>query len=115
MAISAEDQHSIERLKQHIREHLQDDENMEQLAGMVHMSKSKLKYTFKGLCGMTVAEYRAKQRTERACALLLKTDLTMDMIAQCVGFGSTSSFSRFFKEQMHLPPSQYRREYRTLS
>lgn len=113
MAISAEDQHSIEFLMQHIRDHLQDDENMEQLASLVHMSKSKLKYTFKGMCQMTVAEFRAKERTAKACRLLRETELPMEEVGRSVGFDSTSSFSRFFKDQNHQTPSNYRRQFRT--
>lgn len=113
MAISAEDRRSIEMLQQYICDHLQDDEKMDQLASLVHMSKSKLKYTFKGVCGMTVAEYRARQRTDKACGMLRKTDVTMDEIAQSVGFGSASSFSRFFKEQTNQTPTQYRKSFRT--
>lgn len=112
MTVSAEDQESIGMLMEHISDHLQDDENMDQLSNLVHMSKSKLKYTFKAISNMTVAEYVAIQRRSKACELLSGSDLSVEEIGRSVGFNSTSSFSRFFKDQTNLTPSAYRRHSR---
>lgn len=48
-------------------------------------------------------------RLEEACRWLRRSDHSMLEISQQLGFTSQSSFSRFFREQMHCSPSGYRR------
>ncbi|MCP5269609.1 MAG: helix-turn-helix transcriptional regulator [Burkholderiaceae bacterium] len=56
------------------------------------------------------------QRVVReACSLLAGTDLSVEHVAQDLGFGSGSHFSRFFRRWTGSAPGQWRRQTRALA
>jgi len=63
---------------------------------------------FKGVTGLSVAEYIRKRRLSIASKLLLNTDLTVFEIAFDVGFNSIENFSRAFKKEHGITASDYR-------
>ncbi len=110
--VSPEDRESITALMDYIDAHLDGEMDQTTLANLVHMSKSKLKYTFKEVTGMTMSEYRGRHRERRACELLRQTQLPVADIAVSLGFSGASSFSRFFKSRLNVTPLEYRHSIR---
>ena len=108
MTVSDEDQERIRFLMEYIWTHQRENADMDRLAALAHMSKSKLKYTFRAMTGMTVAEYRTQERLRCVCDLLTESDLTVEEVGAAIGFSSISSFCRFFKEQLGQSPGNYR-------
>ncbi len=58
---------------------------------------------------LTPSSYIRKSRLQYACKLLEKKELSIDDIAQYVGFNSSSYFTRSFKLLYGMPPAAYRR------
>ncbi|MGI6203849.1 MAG: bifunctional transcriptional activator/DNA repair enzyme AdaA [Anaerovoracaceae bacterium] len=67
---------------------------------------------FKEAYGVTPKAYTNGLRLKAAQKMLRETDEKMLDIAMSVGFGSLSTFNRFFKEQTGLTPTEYRKKNR---
>lgn len=106
--VRMDDRERIFVLQQYMQSHLNEPIRLDDLAKMAHMSKSKLKYSFKAVTGSTVGEYRDDVRIHTACNLLQQTDQSIASISQALGFATTSSFSRFFRSRMDVAPNTYR-------
>lgn len=108
--VRMDDRERIIMIQQYIQMNLHSSVHLDELARMAHMSKSKLKYTFKAVTGGTVGEYRDTIRLQNACRMLRETDVPITVISQELGFQTCSSFSRFFRGQMNTSPVAYRSE-----
>ena len=64
---------------------------------------------FKSFTGMTLVEYMNHYRLEKACELLLTTDLSVIEISENTGFENHSYFIRLFRRQYQMTPLKYRR------
>lgn len=106
--VSMDDRERIIMLQQYIAMNLSGTVHLDELARMAHMSKSKLKYTFKAVTGHTVGEYRDTIRLQNACRMLRETDSSISTISRELGFQTCSSFSRFFRREMNTSPVGYR-------
>ncbi len=80
------------------------------LAKKVGISREHLSKTFHWETGLTLSEYRAKQRLARAFDLLTKTNLTCKEIAWHCQFGSYSAFFRAFEKVWNVSPEVFRRK-----
>jgi len=79
------------------------------LAERLHLSPSQFTRRFEAAFGVAPSEYQAALRTERACALLLETDWTLERIATACGYRDGFYLSRVFRKRMGLSPSAYRK------
>lgn len=78
------------------------------IAEEVHLSNSYLRNIFKEYTGNTLSNYIIEKRLEQICALLRDTDLSIQKIADQLGFSSKNYFFTFFKNYMGMTPKQYR-------
>lgn len=70
-------------------------------------SKSTLKRLYKKYKGLALATFMQTVKLDRSIELLEENRLTINEIADAIGYGSTSSFSRAFKEKFGCSPSEY--------
>lgn len=82
---------------------------LEELAGQVGMSLSKLKQVFPRVCGWPPYAYLRQARMERALYLIRSTEMSVIEVAYEVGYASPSQFARAFSAQFGFTPSQARR------
>ncbi|MBQ6989418.1 MAG: helix-turn-helix transcriptional regulator, partial [Clostridia bacterium] len=61
--------------------------------------------------GKTITEYVTELRMNHAAALLQKTTLQIQTVAQHCGISDVNYFSKLFKKQYLVTPRQYRAEY----
>ncbi len=61
--------------------------------------------------GVSVLEHINRAKIEEAKKLLLSTSLTVAEIAPRVGFSDARYFSRIFRRETELTPSEYRNTY----
>lgn len=80
------------------------------LAERLHVSESTLSKRFRHETGMTPGGYLEQLVIQKACRLLINGDKTMSQIAEELEFSDQFYFARFFKRQMHMTPSAYRRQ-----
>ncbi len=73
-----------------------------------NISKSVLYKNFNSFLNCTPIDYINKKRIEKACYLLLKSNLSIESIMEEVGFSNLSYFYKKFKEHKGVTPKQYR-------
>lgn len=79
------------------------------LAAQVHLSPSRFAAVFKDATGLAPMEYLQKSRIQRAEYLLRQSTATIEQIAAQVGYHDPFYFSRLFKDQVGMSPSQFRK------
>lgn len=97
----------------YIKENLDKELSLEEVASAIHVSKSHLSNLFTKCIGNSFSHHVNKLRIEKAKELLANTKLSlMDITVEC-GFNSQSYFSRVFSGFEGMTPYQYRKLYRT--
>ncbi|MFA0964976.1 helix-turn-helix domain-containing protein [Roseivirga sp. BDSF3-8] len=84
------------------------DISVERLAAHFHMNRSNLYRKIKAITGQTATEYIRTVRMKRALKYMETGDNNISEVAFKVGFDSPGYFTRCFKRQFGLTPSQYR-------
>jgi AraC family transcriptional regulator len=64
---------------------------------------------FKAVTGFNPHEYIVKYRINKAKTLLNKSIMSIDEIAEIIGFDTTSNFIHTFKKLENITPSKYRK------
>lgn len=95
-----------------IVEHLQDDLSVDSLAARFTMSPRTFARRFRAETGTTPHAWITAQRLRRAEQLLEETDLSVDRIADDVGFGNAATLRHHLARSRGLSPLQYRRRFR---
>jgi len=69
---------------------------------------------FKNATGMTPMEYVLNLRIEEAKQMLETSNMSIDAIAENVGYQDSSFFNRKFQQKVGLSPAKYRRKFSSL-
>lgn len=91
-----------------IQAHLFEDLNLEDLAFFTGLSLSSFKRKFKSVYGTSPNKYITSKRLEKARILLRTSDLRISEVAYDCGFNDLGYFSKSFKNNYNLSPSDYR-------
>ena len=100
----------VERCLGYIHEHYARDFDIDELASQVAVSPSYLFRLFKKKMLVTPMRYRNIVRIDKAKLLLVDEALTVDAVAERVGFEDPKYFARVFHDLAGLTPSAYRKE-----
>ena len=95
----------------HINEYYTKKLSVPELARMENLSNSRFYVLFCEHVGMPPSAYIKKLRMQNACELLLTTDLSVKQIGLSVGYDDPHFFSKLFKDQFTLSPSDYRKRF----
>ena len=99
----------VSRAVHYIDEHYcEPDLSLDTVAAAVYASPAYLSSLFRQNIGMSFVDYIHDRRIEAAKKLLAAPELTLDEIAERLGYSNVKYFSRVFKKAAGLPPSQYR-------
>jgi AraC-like DNA-binding protein len=98
----------IWKARNFIDEHSRDELSLTKVAKAVNINSNHLSEKFKQVTGINFVDYVARTRFEKACDLLLNSNLRISEIAFAVGFQSLSQFNRVFKRLSEKSPSAYR-------
>ena len=85
------------------------DWSLTSLARIANLSRSVFSQRFAASVGMTPARYVARWRMHLATALLRTNQLTIEQVAERLGYSSESSFSRTFKRLIGTSPADFRK------
>lgn len=91
----------------HLQEFATDNIDSGTLAELCFLSTSRFYELFRTEFGLTPLEYRNKLLIRRAKALLAAADISVGEVAFATGFENAAYFSRFFKKQVGMSPSEY--------
>ncbi len=83
------------------------DFSVEDLSRELFMSRVALYKKLLSLTGKTPIEFIRVMRLKRAAQLLQKSDLNISEIAYQVGYNNPKIFTKYFKEEFSMTPSQY--------
>lgn len=79
------------------------------LCTQYRLSRKKLHYGFKQICGVSVHEYQTEVRMQLALGLLQTTNLPIAHVAERAGFSEPTNFTAAFSKHFAVLPSQIRR------
>ena len=82
------------------------------LAEQFFISPSYLSNLFRTEMGVTLVDYINTRRMAQAARLLTETNLSVTSIAEQVGIVDVNYFTKIFKKNYQMPPTQYRRSSR---
>lgn len=84
------------------------DISLEEVAGLVGLSKFYFSREFRRITGYTFLSYINLIRCEKAKQMLMESNLTIGEIGRTCGFDNQSYFSRTFLKRTGMLPSAYR-------
>ncbi len=97
----------IKKATRYIEQNYNFDITVDSVAKHVGLNRSYLYELFSEALGMSVQEFIINTRMRMACSLLSDPDLSIKSIATAVRYDPIS-FSRVFKKNMGMSPTQYR-------
>ncbi|WP_421590590.1 helix-turn-helix domain-containing protein [Shinella sp. M27] len=102
------DKMRLERVCDYIRENVDRDISLDDVAGIACLSVFHFCRAFKAATGSSPFQYISNMRIDKAKALLGEKNVTIEEIALSAGFSSGANLARAFKKAVGLSPSEYR-------
>ena len=108
LAYPSADKQFLQSIIDSIEQHLEESEfDLEHLSTEMNMSKSTLYRKIKSMTGMTPLDFVRNVKMKRACMMLLARTLNISEIAYAIGFSSPKYFTKCFKEEFGVTPTEY--------
>ena len=107
--VTAPHPHNVTDLLNHIERHMSRTMTLTEAADFMALSPSHLSRVFKAHTGVCFIDYVKNRRIERAKTMLTRTDIPVLRIANSLSFQPANYFSRVFKKETGLTPSEFRR------
>ncbi len=104
----------INRAICYMRDHLDTRLSFDALASQCHLSRPHFFYLFKECTAVSPAMYLNTLRMEAAFGKLPEGGATINDLAVLLGFSEPQHFTRFFRNNLGIPPSEYRRRVELL-
>jgi signal transduction histidine kinase/ligand-binding sensor domain-containing protein/CheY-like chemotaxis protein/AraC-like DNA-binding protein len=112
VAVRSMDEQFVNHAVKVVEENMANAEyTVEQLSEAMSMSRVYLYKKILSLTGKTPIEFIRIIRIRRAAGLLEKSQLTVSEIAYQVGFNNPKYFTKLFKEEYQVLPTEYRRNH----
>ncbi|MCX2980297.1 AraC family transcriptional regulator [Halieaceae bacterium IMCC14734] len=113
-ATQANTQHNfnLEQIQDFMREHIDGQLTLEQLAAVAVMSKYHFSSKYKRLTGYPPIKHFLNMKMEYACQLLDSSDLSVNAVAGALGYDDPLYFSRLFSKTIGTSPRSYRASIR---
>lgn len=99
----------VDRVKEALDDELESDIGVRELARLVDAHPVSVSRAFRRRYGVTLSEYRRRERVLRAAARLGASSLSLSRIAHATGHTDHPHFCREFRRLTGLTPSQFRR------
>ena len=86
--------------------------SVQELADHLNVNRSYLYTLFMKNLNISPQDFLRKYRVTRARELLVLTELSIESVGKSCGYGNAERFSRAFKQETGLTPTQFRRQNR---
>ena len=106
-----QEQRVITGLTRYLQEHLAEDVSLSVLAEEFHLSAQYISQLFKSEIGVNFLAYLTNIRMEQAKKLLLSSSLSIAEVSEQSGYADYRVFTKVFKKNEGITPSQYRRDF----
>ncbi len=107
--LTASDIHALQKAHDILTEHYSYPPGIEALGKMVFLNPQKLKAGFSKQYHMSIGEYTNHLRMTTAANLLSTTDLSIENIANKVGYHYSANFSKMFQKTYGMTPLRFRK------
>ncbi len=101
----------FEKVLHHIRNHGHAGTKVRELATLMHMSGETFSKEFTRTMAKTPKEFLQAELTNKASALLINPEMNIKEVAAILNFTSEFYFSKFFKRQVGISPSEYKKNF----
>ncbi len=108
--IDCERERRLAPVLRRIREHPGEMFSMRELADRAGYGIDHFTRVFRQVTGTSPKEFCIRARIDRAKQLLRESTLSIEQIAQAMGYADLFFFSRQFKQRTGVPPTHWRRE-----
>ena len=108
---AADRREQIRPVLAYVDHHRAESITLDDVAGIVHVSPSRVRHVFKDVTGVSFKEYVTQVRVSEAKRLLLGTDLSVAEIASAVSYTTLHQFYKVFYRSCAMSPGEYRRYY----
>lgn len=98
----------IEQVMEYMRKNYAESITIAQVAMDFNMDRRRLFYLFERQTGITPSNYLIQCRMLKAKELLGTCGCSIKQVAECVGYTDSLYFSRAFKKQTGMSPSEFR-------
>ncbi|CAM9485518.1 unnamed protein product [Phaeothamnion confervicola] len=99
----------INRAIRFMKEHLDTGLSIDELAKVCGLSRPHFFHLFRGCTSVSPALYLNTLRMESAFGRLTGSDASISTLSDSLGFSEPQHFTRFFRQNLGIPPSEYRR------
>lgn len=110
---SSEDADALDRISSavdYIVQNLSEDVSMKDLAQRLGMTERVFTRFFRSATGNSFTDFVNRLRVNKACQLLMETDLYVTNICYNVGFNNVANFNRRFLEIKGMTPKEFRQQ-----
>lgn len=91
--------------------HFTEEVRMDDLVKALNYSKAHISALFRNDTGLTIMQYMARMRCEKAAELLVNTEISIQNISMLVGYEDSNYFVKVFRREMGDTPSGYRKKH----
>lgn len=102
----------ITEMLEYIDEHYNEDIQLSVIAGKHYRDVTYVSKLFKEYVGINYSDYLINKRIEGAKNLLKNTDLSVEDVANKIGYENIVYFRKVFKARTSMSPGQYRKKIR---
>lgn len=105
---TSSDKSIAESMQDYVDQHYSEDISRNTLTDIFYLDPDYASKLFKKETGLSFKNYIINKRIEVAKNLLTTTDLPINTVADNVGYGNYSYFTRLFKKVTDMTPAEYR-------
>lgn len=110
MRITPQELEKLTRIRELVKANPADTFTIPALCSQFRMSRKKLHYGFKRLCGVSIHDFQTELRMQTALDLLRSSKLPIAQIAERAGFSEPTNFTAAFKKHYAVLPRQVRED-----
>ena len=106
---------TVHKIKERLAADLTERITLRSLSEEFHLSECYISHVFSKHAGMSLKAYRQKCKLNSACELLISTNFNITEICNFTGFTDMSNFSRYFKKELGMTPTEYRNKNKSIN
>jgi len=102
--------YTLEDVISHMKEHIDGQLSLDDMAGLMNVSRDYFIKLFRKKYGYSPMDYFLRMKMQKACELLMVTNMSIEDISDNLGYRDQFYFSRIFKSKIGLSPREYRKK-----